>query len=252
MVRRLVVKSFHISKGFTLRYAKPDFQNLEMPMKKTPYYILIFLSIAVAIFLEYTNNYALFKLFKPLTTILIIGIPILFGNKNNKVYNRTIIAALIFCLGGDIFLFNPDNFVFGLASFLVGHLIFAYAFISIKGFGKNLLSLSILGLVAGAYLIYLKPNLDDLFIPVLFYITAIVFMNWQAICLYLKEKNNVYLLLAVGATLFTFSDVVIAFNKFITPFELSGVIILSCYWIAILLMANSAATVRDHSSLDEH
>ncbi len=215
-------------------------------MKKTAYYFLVFLTIAIAIFLEYTNNFAFFKFFKPITTILIIGIPMLFGKKNHQKYNRAIITALIFCLGGDIFLLNPDHFVFGLASFLVGHLIFAYAFISLKGFGKNLISLIILGLIAGTYLIYLKPNLGDLFIPVLFYISAIVFMNWQAICLYLKEKTNAYLLLATGATLFTFSDSVIAFNKFVTPFEIAGVIILTCYWISIFLIADSSNRISSH------
>jgi hypothetical protein len=58
-------------------------------------------------------------------------------------------------------------------------------------------------------------------------------MNWQAIGLAITNKETVSIMIAVAAILFALSDATIAYSKFIKPFKIAEIIILSTYWIAI-------------------
>lgn len=215
-------------------------------MKKSMYILVISITALLAIIFNHQDKQQLYQYFKPLTTILIIGLALLFNTKNLSKYNLLILMALLFCLVGDIFLLWEDKFVFGLGSFLVGHLFFAGAFIRRFGFNKNIIPLIILGFVAGLYFFYIQPNLGSLRIPVLIYISVIVFMSWQALGRK-REANNkkALFLIALGALLFTFSDSIIAYNKFVQSFKLSGAIILSTYWVAITLFAYSTLSIEE-------
>ena len=89
-------------------------------------------------------------------------------------------------------------------------------------------------------------------------------MVWQALGLYLRnlpanpdsyrknaERNNTFLTVAIAAVLFAFSDSIIAWDKFVNPFEWSGVIILATYWMAIYLLADSTSFEIDKSRNEE-
>lgn len=208
-------------------------------MVKIMYSILIAVSAIIAIVVNHQGHFEIYKIFKPLTTVLILALPILFWNSKNPKYNYLIIAALVFCLIGDVLLLYEDKFLYGLASFLIGHLFFATAFISIQGFNKNLLPIIILLLFGGGYLLYLKSSLGDFLFPVVIYISVIVFMTWQAISLSINNSKKVFAMIAIAAVLFTFSDAVIAYDKFKDPFDFAGLLVLSTYWCAIFLFANS-------------
>lgn len=78
----------------------------------------------------------------------------------------------------------------------------------------------------------------------------ILFMAWQGIGMYLKERTTAFAFIAIGVLLFMFSDSMIAVNKFKTPFELSGLVILSTYWLAITLIANAGVLILKSRNLN--
>ena len=189
--------------------------------------------------MDHQGRFELYRYLKPITTILILAFPIIFWNKKNVKYNLYIISALVFCLIGDVFLLREDQFIYGLGSFLIAHLIFSFGFITLNGLTKRILPFFILLFIGGAYLLFLKPGLGELFIPVIIYLTVILFMVWQAIGVSLDGQKDDLKLLGVAACLFAFSDALIAFNKFIQPMEYAGIFVLSTYWLAIFFMAAS-------------
>lgn len=202
---------------------------------------LILLSAVLAIFFDYSTS-DWYYLCKPLTTILVILLPVL-AKGVNSVFRRTLIVALCFCLLGDILLLKNDYFVFGLGAFLIGHLIFAKGFMGLHGFQKTpITALVLLAIGIGLYT-WLYPDLGELKYPVAAYVLVILFMAWQGLGLYVQKKTKAYGFIALGVILFMFSDCMIAVNKFKTPFELSGLVILSTYWLAIALIANAGALI---------
>lgn len=204
--------------------------------------LLIFVFAVFAIFFDVTGN-SLYYLFKPSTTILVILLPLM-AKELERDFKRTLIWALCFCLLGDVLLLNQDYFVFGLGSFLIAHLLFTRGFIKLGGFQNNGIALIVLLIIGIALYTWLYPDLGCLKYPVAAYVLVILFMAWQGVSLYLKNKIVPYALIAVGVLLFMFSDSMIALNKFKTPFALSGFVILSTYWLAIALIANSIYSIK--------
>jgi uncharacterized membrane protein YhhN len=108
----------------------------------------------------------------------------------------------------------------------------------------HLLSLAGLAVFGVWYFLYLKPGLGGFTIPVAVYTSAILFMNWQALGLFFNTRRKVFLWVAVGSLLFTFSDSMIAMNKFKTQIDASGILVMSTYWLAISLFAYSSHQVK--------
>jgi len=199
---------------------------------------LIFLGAITAIVLDNQKNNWYYGL-KPLTTLLVLLIPFL-AKGVHSTFRRLLILALCFCLLGDVLLLKEDYFVFGLDSFLIAHLVFAKAFLGLQGFQKNIASAMVLLAIGIGLYTWLYPDLGALKYPVAAYVLVILFMAWQGIGLYIHKKTKGYGFIALGVGFFLFSDSMIAGDKFKAPFELSGVVILSTYWLAITLIANSA------------
>ena len=201
--------------------------------------VCIFLSAVIAILFDYLGS-SWFLAMKPLTTVLVILVPVLEKNMD-KVFRRLLIIALCFCLLGDILLMKPNYFIYGLGAFLIAHLVFTKGFIGLYGFQRNpIVAMALLIIGIGLYA-WLYPDLSELKYAVAAYVLVILVMVWQAVGLYLNNKTTAFALIALGALFFMFSDSLIAVNKFKTPFELSGVVILSTYWLAITLIANGGS-----------
>lgn len=201
----------------------------------------IVLSAILAIYFKQTGNTSYFALFKPLTTILIIGLSVIFNLEEGTHYGWIITSGLLFSLVGDICLLKEKRFVQGLGAFLVAHIIFTYAFASLHGFQLNYLVLLAFVLIGGLYFNFLRSSLKEFALPVALYFIAIIVMNWQAVSLSVLEQGNVFYWIGIGSILFTFSDAVIAYNKFIKPFKLAQVLILSTYWSSILIFCLSCS-----------
>jgi uncharacterized membrane protein YhhN len=63
-----------------------------------------------------------------------------------------------------------------------------------------------------------------------------IVMDWQAISLAIAYPQFSFFLIAIGAVLFTFSDAVIAYEKFKGGFIYSEAVILGSYWLAVFLI----------------
>jgi len=212
-------------------------------------YGLVFISAMVSVYCQLNQLDGLFFVFKPLTTILIIAALLIYGNRREPRYFTTLLMALISCLLGDIFLLNDDYFVYGLVAFLIGHLLFCYAFVSIGGVKFYLTPLFILSTVALSFYLYLLPTLGSFAVPVAIYNSVIVLMAWQGINLLIWNKSWFTACIALAAVIFMISDSVIAIDKFIIPFSGSSAIILPLYWLSISMLSYSGIAIN-HGSKD--
>ena len=213
--------------------------------------LLSFISAIIAIYFRYTEQIYFYAIFKPLTTVFIIAIAAIIYRKQRTTFSAWISLALIFSLIGDVFLIGDQYFLYGLGAFFLAHITFIMAFTRIHGFLRNWVVLAFLMLIGGSYFYFLSGNLGNLLIPVFIYMSILLIMNWQVISLAFKEKTKLLFLLAIASLLFSFSDSVIAYTKFIKAFPYSEILILSTYWLAIYCFALSGmAMAKIPSALD--
>jgi uncharacterized membrane protein YhhN len=212
-----------------------------MQMNPKTQLVLIGVSGLFAILFDLVDFSIGFYCTKPLTTLLILTLPLRFPHDQLKAYRKTVLWGLLFCLIGDSFLLFESFFLYGLTSFLVGHLCFLYAFVKQQGFQWPLVPGIFLVSIASTILFLCYDNLGALLLPVLVYIGVILIMSWQGIALQRQNKHFTFRYVGWAVGLFLFSDAVLALNKFYIPFAYSGVLILSTYWLAISLIALSAS-----------
>jgi len=153
-------------------------------------------------------------------------------------YRWLVFAALLWSLGGDLWLVFPGGFVPGLLNFLVAHVLYIAALAS---GGSTVLVL--LPFLAGglAMLAYLWPHLGKHRIPVLVYVAVIVGMGWQAAARALApgvpEPSGTLAL--AGAIVFMVSDGVLATDRFAAPFAAGDGVVMVTYYTAQILIALS-------------
>ena len=198
---------------------------------------LTFISAFLTIYFEYFDRRFVY-LFKPLTMVFIVSIVWFYG-ASRGFYKWLILSGLVFSLVGDTLLINPQNFVFGLASFLIAHLFYIAAFFKAQEGKFNPISLS--GFVIGALMLWFIYNgvSENLKLPVVFYALAISTMLCAAFNFYLTKKAPESLFAFSGAFLFVISDSALAYNKFGEEFLLAKLVILSTYFTAQWLVARS-------------
>lgn len=205
--------------------------------------VVALVSACVAIYFESAGNRAIYMLLKPLTTILIMSL--LFFAQGNQLskFKSLMMAAFSFCLLGDILLLFDAYFVYGLAAFLMGHILFASGFIKLKGFYFH--PVATVGIFAvGTFLFFwLRPDLGAFMVPVALYVFVICFMATQGVGLYMRDKSKVFGSIAMAVLLFMLSDTLIAIAKFKAPFAYSSLLILGTYWLSIGLIANATYSI---------
>src|SRR5690554_544495 len=195
----------------------------------------ILVSAIIAIIYRQQKNNKMFSVFKPLTTILIIILAFVIHKQSSNTYTSLMIVSLLFALVGDIFLISKKYFLPGLFSFLISHIVFTVGFTSLFCFSLEVLPLLVLILIGALYFNVLRKHLNKMTVPVLIYLTVILVMNWQAVGLVFINQSLVFLALALGSLLFTFSDAILAYDMFKKPFKAAELLILSTYWSAIYI-----------------
>jgi uncharacterized membrane protein YhhN len=188
----------------------------------------------------YSGNRTMFYATKPGTMLAIIALAALRGAESRSRYATLVLIGLICSMVGDILLMLPaDQFIGGLVSFLVAHLLYIGAFrTGLTGWSAYWIAAAIYA-AGGVVYWLLWPGLGDLKIPVFVYLVVILTMAWQSVARWTIMREGKSLLAVAGAVLFVVSDTMIAFNRFSGPFELADGLIMGTYFAAQLLIALS-------------
>ncbi len=174
---------------------------------------------------------------KPLTTMLVIGLAL--ANESPTGQVATAVIALALCLEGDIALMPAvDKFVVGLASFLLGHLVFIVLFAQ---YGMPHLALGAIALVlvtalaatAGRHIVRAAAeSAPELRLPVVAYLGVISAM---AVCGWATGRGWVI----AGTTLFVVSDSLLGWRQFVRSHAWMAVAVMVTYHAAIVSLALS-------------
>src|SRR5687767_14103921 len=164
-------------------------------------------------------------------------------------FDKLVFTGFIMAWIGDILLMfrNDDLFVFGLAAFLVCHIMYIIAFIkNIRSSGHQASAMNrfILALLPLFYLIvlysYLYPHIANseknqpFLVPVTVYAVTIVTMSLFALWRFGSSNRNSVVFIIIGAFIFMISDSLIALNKFVAPFPGADIFIMFTYCLAQL------------------
>lgn len=174
---------------------------------------------------------------KPLTTMLVIGLALSSDAPTGQV--ATAVIALVLCLEGDVALMPAvDRFVLGLASFLLGHLVFIALFVQygmphLALGGVALVLVAVLAATAGRRIVAGAARKDAaLRIPVTAYLAVISAMT---VCGW--ATGRVWVI--VGTTLFVLSDSLLGWREFVRDHAWMAVAVMVTYHGAIASLALS-------------
>jgi uncharacterized membrane protein YhhN len=158
-------------------------------------------------------------------------------------YGRLVLAALGLCAAGDVLLIpkqRPLWFQLGILAFLLGHVVFALAFLGAGAEPRGLL-LAALPLVAFAFfaLRWLAPHVpDDFRIPVRAYVGVISAM---VVCALAWTAAGGPATASLGAIGFAASDLSVARDRFVAPGFVNGAWGLPLYFGSQLVLASTIA-----------
>jgi uncharacterized membrane protein YhhN len=181
---------------------------------------------------------------KPFLSALFIATA-LTGPFADREYFNLILAGLILCMAGDVFLiffFAKIPFLAGLVSFLAGHLLYTIAFFNLAGSGKvGWIFMACFTAISGGAFVWLRPHLGKMLIPVLAYIAIITAMVIGAAALAGTETVPFpgRALAFAGALLFYVSDIFVARQRFVTQNFFNRAVGLPLYFTAQFLIAFS-------------
>ncbi len=174
---------------------------------------------------------------KPLTTILVIGVALASGAPRSQII--VAVVALVLCLAGDVALMPAiDKFVVGLASFLLGHVVFIVLFAQYGMDHAVLGAVALVGAVvlaatAGRRIVQGASAQDAaLRIPVLAYLAVISSM---AVCGWATGTPWVI----AGSALFVLSDSLLGWRQFVREHSWMAVAVMVTYHGAIASLALS-------------
>ena len=184
-----------------------------------------------------TGNQLMRFIFKPLIMLLLMMYYSIIVEPENKLY----LAVLFFSFLGDVFLLfdSKMNFMLGLASFLIAHLILIKIVVGLlkkSSITKKLTAILPFAVAFFGLIFLLKDNLGELLIPVVVYALFISTFGVVSLLNYMSEKSVPNLLLFGGAAFFMLSDSTLAINKFYQSESYFPVFIMITYVIAQYLI----------------
>jgi uncharacterized membrane protein YhhN len=213
--------------------------------------IIIILGIILlfgVLYYEKKKNRRLLLIIKSALSLLFVMTALLQPHPVPTYYHYLLIG-LIFCLVGDVCLALPQKkaFMGGLVAFLVGHVFYIFAFLSLTPI--------ILWVSTGVFIIFvmsacifswLRPHLRSMLIPVLLYILVITAMESGAWTVFWKSSFQISgrALILVGSFCFYFSDVFVARNKFIKEVYRNRLLGLPIYYAGQFMLAFSIGILK--------
>ena len=216
-----------------------------------PGYLIILLAVLLLTALLYFEKQANHKAVLPIKTLLsgLFIITAVLEAHPLPGYFYLLLIGLIFCLGGDICLALPRErmFLYGLISFLLGHVFYIIAFFYVAHLNSwTWLGSGLCAVLSGGIYFWLRPHLGSMNVPVLGYVIIITLMvagAWSVFgSVHLAWDGR--LLVFIGALGFYVSDVFVARNRFIKPEFLNRFIGLPLYYGGQFLLAFSVGLLR--------
>ena len=197
---------------------------------------------------EHEEKYVLADVLKGSASLMFVIIGYLAYTRVNNPFNKLFFYGLIFGMIGDIllnlrFVFKKNGqkiFLAGILAFLIGHILYLLALLP-QARAPWLYYFAAAGaLVAAGLLIYIFKTMDvKLAFKIfgVFYLGAVFIMSAIAIGIAIFIPNTRSLVYAIGAVLFTASDVVLIFNTFsgVTKFSMRITNLLLYYMGQILI-----------------
>jgi uncharacterized membrane protein YhhN len=227
-------------------------------MKKTIWIALFLLVLLVNLIAVYSNSESLQFITKPLLMPLLAIYLLLRTNTINSNLKGWIFLALFFSWAGDIFLLfeerGPNFFLLGLSAFLVAQVFYIVFFhnIRMREYIRGNALLLLLVIVYYSVLInVLSPYLGNMKLPVRIYGVVLSFMLMLALHTMLGKNKKAALWMTMGAILFVVSDSLLAFNKFFSPFNNAGVVIMLTYGLAQLFITEGAVRYINSETLNK-
>ncbi len=179
---------------------------------------------------------------KALTTLSICALALFsFHVIDNPVLSGGIALALLFGAAGDFFLsYREDFFIYGLLSFLIGHLLYLTAFFIIAP-SLHIIAFLIVFAVSAFYYGFLTRFVGKEFkIPIVVYFVVISLMVVGAFSLLGSDLSPLQkMILPPAAILFYLSDSILAYDKFVRKIKGADYIILTIYYAAQILFGAS-------------
>jgi len=183
------------------------------------------------------DNDAVERWSKPLTTVLVIGLALVSGAPTDQIV--VAVVALTLCLAGDVFLMPAvDNFVLGLASFLLGHLVFIVLFVqygleNVRLAGVAIVLATLLAISIGRVIVqgaaYADPKLGKPVLAYLLIISSMAVVGWSTAMPWV----------IAGTTLFVISDSILGWRQFVGQKAWMGPAVMITYHGAIVSLALS-------------
>ena len=176
--------------------------------------ILFFIVVVADIYAVVVQNKTMEIIFKPL---LMIALAIVYLTLAIKI-NKWLVFGLFFSFLGDVLLLNQEKyFVYGVACFLVAHVLYIkviFDFIKVKSFIKMFFStLPFLGLfLTIIFIVY--DNLKEMLVPVVEYGLVICVFGGVAFYYYQQTKTKSSVFLLISAVSLAFSDSFIILNLY--------------------------------------
>jgi uncharacterized membrane protein YhhN len=201
-------------------------------------------AVLALVLCDYRDNRPGRYLFKPLAAAAFVWLALSL-DAMSTTYGSWLLAALIFCMVGDLFLMpeNESSFLTGLTAFLIGHVLFAVAFLQLPGSTAGLVVSSVPALVL-LYVVWrwLTPHVNrEMKLPVTLYIIIITAM---LLCAGLTAGHPAALLIIGGAWGFAFSDLAVARGQFVQPgSRINGLWGTPLYFLSQMVLACSVALV---------
>jgi uncharacterized membrane protein YhhN len=201
--------------------------------------VLFFLVSAGELFSQAMDATFLHQLCKPLITIT-LGLYYFFSVPKQQRSFGVLLAVAFSNLGDSFLLYEHKNsfyFMAGLRAFLLAHGSYIVAYRQHRSVefqnqlaGIQRIRLAFPVILAGTGLVViLYPHLGNLKFPVMLYAFILVVMVLTALYRFERTSISSFWMVFAGAMLFMVSDSILAINKFLTPVQYGGILIMLTY-----------------------
>ena len=196
------------------------------------------------LYFEYKKNLTGKLITKPPISLLFIVAALITPQSLVPGYSILILIGLVFCLGGDVLLAfgTKKTFLFGLVSFLLGHVLYIVAFSRLVPLGAWInWGLPVIAIASVVVFIWLKPHLGNMTGPVIAYIVIISVMMLGACAVAGRTELSPIGrgMIFAGALLFYLSDLFVARHRFVAPQIINRICGLTMYYSGQFLLAYS-------------